>query len=163
HFVRPSGEGLARTAGRSVAQGIFIFNEDLYKYAYHLIDKQGRRPDLIAYFNWISFRAAWGLGEAFGIPVIGRISLLHEPTERYWGDVPDPQIVEEEAALFRKSCHMITVSRSMKNLIQQVHDFPDAGLHLVHNGLNPEPFLRAPASNAKTSKLSGLAAPDGQK
>jgi len=71
--------------------------------------------------------------------------------------------VEEEAALFRKSSHMITVSRSMKNLIQQVHDFPDAGLHLVHNGLNPEPFLRAPASNAKLSKLSGLAAPDGQK
>jgi glycosyltransferase involved in cell wall biosynthesis len=163
HFVSLGAERLARSAGASVPQSIFILNEELYCYAYRLIQDEKLRPDIIAFFNWITFRAATRVSEDLGIPVVGRISFLHEPIERYWGDTPDPEISEEEARLFRTTNDLITVSRSMQDLIHEVHGVPHDRLHLVNNGLNPAPFLKAGAKPENVSALKRLIAPNGEK
>lgn len=163
HFIPSSASDSGSVARLSIVQGILALNDDMAAYGAKLIAGQDRRPDIIAYFNFGTFRAASRLGEMFGVPVVGHISFLIDPTERWWGQTPDPEMVAEERYLYGKSDELITVSRSMRSLINQKHGLPECKIHLIHNGLNPEPFMRQAVNRNKIKKLRQITAPAKEK
>jgi glycosyltransferase involved in cell wall biosynthesis len=163
HFIPSGVVNLLKAARSSMTQGILAFNDDLVAYGQKLIESQKQPPDIIAYFNWITFRAATQLGEIFKIPVLGRVSFLHEPTERWWGQTPDPEMVEQEKALFSRSRDLITISDSMLRLIHNAYVAPKERLHLIHNGLDPRPFQLTSMSADKVASLRRTIATKGEK
>jgi phthiocerol/phenolphthiocerol synthesis type-I polyketide synthase E len=149
--------------GRSMVQSILAFNRDVVSYGRSLIADLGRRPDLINYHNWMTWPAAQELGRMFGIPVLGTIHFLSEPTERWWGQVPDPEIVRQEEELFRKAERFIIVSQSMSDIVQATHHVADERISVVYNGLDVEPFMNTLLTGEEVLKLRRSVAPEDEK
>jgi glycosyltransferase involved in cell wall biosynthesis len=163
HFIPSSASDSGSVARLSMVQGILALNDDMAAYGAKLIAEQERRPDVIAYFNFVTFRAASGLGEMFGIPVVGHISFLIDPPERWWGQASDPELVAQERYLYSNSDELMTVSRSMQSLIHEMYGVPECKIHLVHSGLNPQPFMRQAIDQKKIEKLRQVTAPAKEK
>jgi starch synthase len=160
HMISPSASDLER---RSVVQSILAFNRDLVSYGRDLIENHGRRPDVINYHNWTTWPAAYELGEIFGIPLLGTIHFLSEPTERWWGQTPDPEIVEQEKDLFEKAERFIIVSQSMRDIVQATHQVADECVSVVYNGLEVEPYMNSKLTPDAASKLRGTVAAPHEK
>jgi glycosyltransferase involved in cell wall biosynthesis len=160
HMISPSTSDLER---RSVVQSILAFNRDLVSYGRDLIENHGRRPDVINYHNWTTWPAAYELGETFGIPLLGTIHFLSEPTERWWGQTPDPEIVEQEKDLFQKAERFIIVSQSMRDIVQATHQVADECVSVVYNGLEVEPFMNSKLTVEAAGKLRGTVAAPHEK
>jgi glycosyltransferase involved in cell wall biosynthesis len=160
-LVAPTAESLARAARLSMVQGILGFNDDLFRHAQALIEKQ--RPDIIQYYGWLTSSAARQLSEKYGIPLIGRMSYLSEPAERWWGQTPDPEIAQQEQELFYKSGMFISVSHWLSRLIQETHAVPCHNLHVIHNGLDVQRFVKQELNPKEIQALRGTIAGMGEK
>jgi len=151
HMIPQRASDLER---RSMVQSILDFNQDVVSHGRSLIADLGRRPDLINYHNWTTWPAARELGRMFGIPVLGTIHFLSEPTERWWGQIPDPQIVEQEKELFHgEADRFIIVSQSMSDIVQATHRVSPERISVVYNGLDLEPFMNPPLRPEEVGKL----------
>ncbi|HEX8139751.1 MAG TPA: glycosyltransferase family 4 protein [Pyrinomonadaceae bacterium] len=163
HMISQSGAETEGTEGRSMVQSILDFNRDVVSYGRSLIADLGRRPDLINYHNWMTWPAARELGQMFGIPTLGTIHFLSEPTERWWGQTPDPEIVRQEDELFRKAERFIIVSQSMSDIVQAAHGVADERISVVYNGLDVEPFMNPLLKAEEVERLRRTVAADDEK
>jgi alpha-maltose-1-phosphate synthase len=135
--VHPVPPRETAAAGRlSMAQAIRAFNAELVAYGRKLFASRAHRPDLLQFYNWLTFPAARQLGAELGIPLLGRFSFLSEPIERWWGQTPDPEIVECEREVFREPVPLIAVSHSMAEVIERTHGTPRTSMDVIHNGID---------------------------
>src|SRR5882672_3291247 len=139
HLIPPRRETFASASGASLVQGILRFNEDLIAYAERHI--AAWRPDIVHFHQWHTRIAGRRLAAQRGVPVLGTSHHLSEPTERWWGQLPDPEIVEQETLFYDGSTHVITVSESMRSLIRDTYGMAEDRIDMVHCGLNLTPFL----------------------
>ena len=139
HLIPPRRETFANVSGASLVRGIVSFNDDLVQYAEpHLA---AWRPDIVHFHQWHARAAACRIAERCGVPVLGTSHHLTEPTERWWGQAPDPEIIAQEKRFYDGSTHVITVSESMRSLIHQEYGLAVERIDMIHCGLNLAPFL----------------------
>jgi|GEM_PF-1473639 len=160
HMISQSHSDLER---RSMVQSILDFNRDVVRHGRSLIEDLGRRPDLINYHNWTTWPAAYELGQMFGIPLLGTIHFLSEPTERWWGQTPDAEIVKQEKELFQKAERFVIVSQSMRDIVQATHQVADERVSVVYNGLDVEPFMNPLLKAEEVDKLRATIAAEHEK
>jgi alpha-maltose-1-phosphate synthase len=145
HLISPSTASFSHAEKQSMAGSILAFTGDLVRKGREVIGKDGWAPDIIQCYNWLTFPAALELGRVHGIPVLSVIQYVSEPIERWWGQTPDQEILQQEAVLFRDGEIFITVSNSMKKVIQGAYGVPGDRIHVVYNGMDSQPFIK-PAS-----------------
>lgn len=151
HLVPPRRETFASVSGASLVRGVVGFNDDLIAYAEpHLA---AWRPDIVHFHQWHTRLAGRRLAERRGVPVIGTSHHLSEPAERWWGQTPDPEIIEQEAMFYDGTTHVITVSESMRSLIRDTYGLPEAQIDMVHCGLDLGPFLTSHYPEATFAEL----------
>ncbi len=153
HLISPSvGAGSTR-ARPSMAEGILEFNEALIARAAPLIDEARQRPDVLHFHNWATYPAAKALGERFGIPGFGTVHFISEPIERWWGQTPDPEIVEQERRMFAEAKALVAVSHSLRSVVRSAYALNGASFGVVHNGLDPTPFASLAGRGADRERL----------
>jgi alpha-maltose-1-phosphate synthase len=145
HLISPSTASFSHAEKQSMAGSILAFNSDLVKKGREVVGRDEWAPDIIQCYNWLTFPAAQELGRVYGIPVLSVIHYLSEPIERWWGQTPNQEILQQEAILFRDGEIFITVSNSMKKIIQSAYGVPGDRIHVVYNGMDLRPFIK-PAS-----------------
>jgi glycosyltransferase involved in cell wall biosynthesis len=139
HLVAPRSETFANASASSLVGGILAFNHDLIEYAQpHLA---AWRPDIVHFHQWHTRSAGRQLAEQRGVPVVGTSHHLTEPTERWWGQAPDPEIIEQEQLFYDGATHVITVSESMRSLICETYGMSTTQIDMIHCGLDLAPFL----------------------
>jgi alpha-maltose-1-phosphate synthase len=141
HLVSASAASFPNAEKQSMARSILAFNNDLVKKGQEVIGRDGWLPDIIQCYSWLTFQAAQELGKTYGIPVLSVIGYVSEPIERWWGQIPDLEIVRQEKILFRDCRTFIAVSNSMKRIIQETYGTPEDRIHVVYNGMNPQLFM----------------------
>jgi alpha-maltose-1-phosphate synthase len=145
HLISPSTASFSHAEKQSMAGSILAFTGDLVRKGREVIGGDGWAPDIIQCYSWLTFPAAQELGQVYGIPVLSVIGYVSEPIERWWGQEPDQEIIQQEAILFRDGEIFITVSNSMKKIIQNAYGVPGDRIHVVYNGMDSQPFIE-PAS-----------------
>jgi alpha-maltose-1-phosphate synthase len=146
HLLSPGAASFIKATNQSYAGSILAFTDDLVAKGREVIDKDGWQPDIIQCYSWLTFSAARQLGEMYRIPVLSVIGYISEPVERWWGQEPDQEIIRQEELLFREGKAFITVSNSMQKIIRDTYAVPQSRLHVVYNGMDPQPFMN-PTSN----------------
>src|SRR5207248_1234207 len=144
-------------------QGILAFNKTLVSYARKTVLPQWETPDVIQCYNWLTFPAAYELGRSLHVPVVSTIQFVSEPCERWWGQTPDPEIVQQEEIAFRKADRLITVSNSMRSIVQFTHGVSDSKIHVIYNAMDVEAFATINVPPEHLSKLRTAIAPAGEK
>ncbi|WP_437729973.1 glycosyltransferase family 4 protein [Sorangium sp. So ce1335] len=139
HLIAPRKETFNSASGASLVQGILTFNDDLVRYAKQHLGAW--RPDIVHFHQWHTRDAGRRIAEELGVPVVGTSHHLSEPTERWWGQAPDPEIVEQEKRFYDGSTHVITVSESMRSLICETYGLPAHKIDMIHCALNLDPFF----------------------
>ena len=91
------------------------------------------------------------------------MSYLSEPAERWWGQTPDPEIVLQEEELFGQARTLISVSRYIRDLIRDCYSASDHQIHVIHNGLDVQQFIRQDLKDDEIQKLRRAIAEPGQK
>jgi glycosyltransferase involved in cell wall biosynthesis len=162
HLISPTAASLTKSAD-SMVQGILSFNDDLADAGRALINEQEEKPDIIQYYSWITFRAALQLQRMFDIPLIGMVSYISDPVERWWGQALDPEIAEQEKILFKRGDRFIAVSHWIRTLIQTNHAVSDDRIYVVHNGLDVRQFIREDLNAEDIHRLRGTIANPDQK
>lgn len=162
HFFERDFESRIETPAHEM-QWFVELNKKCMLYARRLVKRTGMRPDIIHCHDWHGLPAAHQLGRLLGVPVIGTAHLLQNPAAHWWGDKVSPEVVKQERALCRTADGLITVSRSMKQLIQDTHQVPGERIDVVYNGMDNSPFLNPPLSGEERDRLRRqYAAPDDQ-
>ncbi|WP_223635454.1 glycosyltransferase family 4 protein [Corallococcus sp. EGB] len=156
HLVPPSRESLSQAAKLSLVGGLRLFNEDLLRAARERLREA--KPDIIHFHQWHTHRAARALGQEAGVPVLGTSHYISEPAERWWGQTPDPEILEEERSLYDGSNPIISVSASMSRLIQETYGLSPALLHTIHCAMDAEPFRKPSHSPDDYARLRATVA-----
>ena len=156
HLVPPSRESLSQAAKLSLVGGLRLFNEDLLRAARERLREA--KPDIIHFHQWHTHRAARALGREAGVPVLGTSHYISEPAERWWGQAPDPEILEEERSLYDGSTPIISVSASMSRLIQETYGLSAALLHTIHCAMDAEPFRKPSHSPDDYARLRATVA-----
>jgi len=141
---------LART---SIAAGILQYNRQLVRFARNVLLRSNQKPDLIQCYNWITFPAARELARLLGVPVVAIVQFVSEPIENWWGQTPDPEIVSQESQVFQSADMIITVSNSMKAVIQRQHAIPDSKISVVHNGMDTRAFREEAQCNSHVDAI----------
>jgi glycosyltransferase involved in cell wall biosynthesis len=159
HLIPPRRETFASASGASLVRGIVTFNDDLVQYAeQHLA---AWNPDIVHFHQWHARAAACRIAQARGVPVLGTSHHLTEPTERWWGQAPDPEIIEQEKRFYDGSTHIITVSESMRSLIHQAYGLPRDRIDMIYCGMDLAPFLTSYYPGAAFHELRrAVAEPD---
>lgn len=161
HLLSPDAAG---GSGRpSIVGGILAFNRALVERGAALIAEAPRRPDVLHFHNWATYPAARELGERFGIPAIGTIHFVSEPIERWWGQTPDPEIVEQERRMFADAASLVGVSRSLRAIVRATHAMDGRPFVVVHNGLDPAPFTALAGRPEERGRLRRAVAADDEK
>ena len=124
YLIPPTQPASSSMAASSMTQGILAFNKDLVSYSRQTVFAEWETPDVIQCYNWLTFPAAYELGQSLHVPVVSTIQFVSEPSERWWGQIPDPEIVEQETIAFRNADRLITVSHSMQSIVQSTHGLP---------------------------------------
>src|SRR6266436_2199631 len=137
-FNRTSTTPGAFSSGKM--QWFIDLNKNCVLYASQLLKKQIQRPDIIHCHDWQGFPAAHQLGRLFKIPVIGTVHLLQNPAAKWWGENPLPEIAKQERTLCRGADALITVSHSMRELINATHQVDVERIHVVYNGMDTNSF-----------------------
>jgi alpha-maltose-1-phosphate synthase len=159
HLVPPSPESLAQAARLSLVGGIQTYGRDLLAYAEPIVTQ--RRPQIVHFHQWHTRAPAIALAHRLGMPVIGTCHHLTEPAERWWGQVPDPEIVAQEQILFTADALVVTVSHSMKHYICATYPVAPARVHVIHCGLDVAPFRdRVVSSKALARLRASVAEPE---
>lgn len=156
--ISPSLDSL-RAAKRSIVQGVLAFNDDLAAQAQSII--QESRPDILQYYGWLTFGAARKMQRIFGVPLIGNVQYLSEPIERWWGQIPDPEMAHQEKELYGQAGALISVSQWLKTMIQATHGVSEDQIQVVHNGLDVGRFIKQDLRREEIDKLRlAIAKPD---
>jgi starch synthase len=163
HLISPSTASFLNGAKQSWAGSILAFTADLVSKGREVIGRNGWMPDIIQCYGWLTFSAARQLGEMYRIPVLSNIPLISEPIERWWGQTPDQEIVRQEELLFRNAKAFITVSKSMRKIIQDTYGVPDNRIHVVYNGMDPQPFINPASKSDLIRQLRQTVAGSNQK
>jgi alpha-maltose-1-phosphate synthase len=163
YLLPPARQGSGTTAAASMTQGILAFNKDLVAYAWKTVFEEWGTPEAVQCYNWLTFPAALELARGLHVPVVSTIQFVSEPCERWWGQRPDPEIVEQEENAFRKADRLITVSRSMRSIVQRTHGVPDHKIDVIYNAMDVEAFSKSNISPEQLSKLRAAVAPGGEK
>jgi glycosyltransferase involved in cell wall biosynthesis len=156
HLVAPRRETFTSASGASLVQGILTFNEELVRYAHQHVASWC--PDIVHFHQWHTRDAGRRIAGELQVPVVGTSHHLSEPTERWWGQTPDPQIVEQEKLFYDGSTPVITVSESMRSLIREAYGMPSNRIEMIHCALNLEPFLTPPYPESTFTELRRLVA-----
>jgi glycogen synthase len=159
HLVPP---GAGRYSAKSVTQGILDYNRVLAAYAQEKAMRDWR-PDLIHCHNWITYPAANEIARRTGIPVIGTVHYLSHPVEPWWGQIPDPEIMEQEGNFLRAGKTFIAVSRSMRSLLREAYSVPESRVRVIYNGVNANSFLPVALSQEDRVRLRKAVAPANEK
>lgn len=145
----------------SFARAVMLSNQHFSSYAQALIEEQKNPPTIIHCHDWMTYLAAGEVGRNSGIPVIATVHLLYEPTHRWGGDEPDDEIIQIERSLCQQTSAIITVSHSMRELIKTTYDVPGEKIHVVHNGMDPNLYLKNGLSHEELTQLrQSFAEPD---
>ena len=163
YLIPPSQPAGSSMAASSMTQGILAFNKDLVSFAKQTVFAEGEPPDVIQCYNWLTFPAAYELGQSLHVPVVSTIQFVSEPSERWWGQIPDPEIVEQEAMAFRDADRLITVSHSMRSIVQRTHGIPDHKINVVYNAMDVEAFGKSNVTPQHLAKLRAAVASGGEK
>lgn len=163
YLFPPTPQGGGAAPAGSMTQGILAFNKDLVSYARKTVLAEWEIPDVIQCYNWLTFPAAHELGRSFQVPVISTIQFVSEPCERWWGQMPDQEIIEQETIAFQKADRLITVSNSMRSIVQRTHGIPDDKIHVVYNAMDVEAFSKSSISPQQLNKLKTAIAPGCEK
>jgi len=161
-YLIPPEQGATSTS-QSITWGILAFNRQLVGFVRQTVLSEWNTPDLVHCHNWLTFPAAYELGRSLKVPVICTIQFVSEPCERWWGQTPDPEIVEQETRACQEADGVITVSHSLRSILQHTRGIPDHKIHVIHNGMNVEAFSRKDISALHLNKLRAAVAPDGEK
>ncbi|HET9183289.1 MAG TPA: glycosyltransferase family 4 protein [Candidatus Angelobacter sp.] len=153
----------ARSSTQSITKSILEFNKELAASATKTILPEFGVPDVIQCYNWLTFPAAYELRQSLRVPIVTTIHFVSEPAERWWGQAPDPEIVEQEVFAFRNSDMLITVSNSMRAIVQKTHRIPDDKIRVVYNGMDVNRFAADTPALEKQQKLKAAVAPNGEK
>ncbi len=159
HLVPPA-EG--RHSGKSVTEGILDYNRTLAAYVREKVIC-GHSPDLIHCHNWITYPAAEEIARETGTPVIGTVHYLSHPVEPWWGQIPDPEIVEQERNFLRCGRDFIAVSRSVRSLMREAHSVPEDRVRIIYNAVNAKSFLPPALSQEDSARLRQAVAPANEK
>jgi glycosyltransferase involved in cell wall biosynthesis len=103
------------------------------------------------------------LSQRFAIPLVGTAHSTSEPIVRWWGQVPDAEVVQQEKALYGNADSLITVSHSMGRIIRTAHNLPADRISIVHNGLNVAPFMNPPIKGEALAKMRQTVAASDEK
>lgn len=163
YLIPPAQPASSSMAASSMTKGILAFNKDLVSYARETVFAEWDTPDVIQCYNWLTFPAAYELGQKLHIPVVSTIQFVSEPSERWWGQTPDPEIVEQEAMAFGHADRLITVSHSMRSIVQQTHGVPDQKIDVVYNAMDVDAFAKNNVSPEHLTKLRAAVASSGEK
>jgi len=156
HMVPPSRGSLSQAAQLTLVGGIRLFNEDLLHHGRERIREE--QPDLIHFHQWHTHRAARELGREAGVPVLGTSHYISEPAERWWGQTPDPEILEEERSFYDGTTPVISVSESMSELIRETYGLSASLLHTIHCGMDAGPFLQPSHTPEQYARLRATVA-----
>ena len=162
-LVRPSAATCASAAHLSRVQGVLAVNDDLIEQGGKFLDQQAARPALIHCHDWYVYPAAKALSQRFAIPVVGTAHSTSEPIVRWWGQLPDAEVVQQEKALYCNADALITVSHSMGQIIQKAHNLPAGRISIVHNGLDVAPFMNPLAKGEALAKMRQTVAASDEK
>lgn len=163
HLISPRKLSVPGAAPPSMVDGILAFNNDLIAHAQRVVTGNSPLPEIIHFHNWCTFPAAQRLGEIFQCPIVGTVHYISEPVERWWGQTPDREIVQQESTFFSSIDTIITVSHSMKRIIQHVYTVPAAHIHVIHNGMDFSPFLKWSERSAELSEFKQAFVPRDEK
>jgi alpha-maltose-1-phosphate synthase len=163
HLLSPSAACFLNAAKQSRAGSILAFTSDLVNKGREVIGSEVWVPDIVQCYNWLTFPAARQLGEMYQIPVVSVVQYVSEPIERWWGQTPDEEIVREERLLFRNAKKFITVSKSMRKIIQDTYNVPDYRIHVIYNGMDPQPFVTPTARDDVIRQLRQTVAKSNEK
>jgi glycosyltransferase involved in cell wall biosynthesis len=163
YLIPPSQPAGSSMAASSMTQGILAFNKDLVSFAQQTVFAEGETPDVIQCYNWLTFPAAYELGQNLHIPVVSTIQFVSQPCERWWGQIPDPEIMEQEATAFRDADRLITVSHSMRSIVQRTHGISDHKIHVVYNAMDVEAFGKINIAPSHLTKLRAAVASGNEK
>lgn len=160
HLLEPISQN-GGNQQQSIVEGILAFNRSLVSYTRKLIAE--KPPQVIHCQNWVTFPAGWELSCEFKIPLITTVHYLAEPIERWWGQLPDPAIVEQEEKMFCHAGVLVTVSASMRDLIQETYHVPATEIQVVHNGMDTTRFVNPVLDAVAAAKLRRTMAADDEK
>jgi glycosyltransferase involved in cell wall biosynthesis len=149
--------------GQPLVDQVKSYNIDLAIDIDSFLSDQWLQPDIIHVHDWYLSDAAIHLGKQLGIPVVGTFHMLFDPLLRWWGERPDPLVTAQEAKLCRELDMIITVSQSMRQVIQQMHHVPDEQIRVVYNGIDPGAFHARQLSLEEQSYLRQSIAPGARK
>jgi alpha-maltose-1-phosphate synthase len=161
HFVSPNATLRPDGRHRSMVQDLLSFNDDLFAYGRRLLADQEQQPHIIHYHNWYTFSAARQLSKVFHLPTIGTIHFLADPIERWFGQTPDVEIVEQEQRLYREADRFIAVCHALAALLSTTHDVAADRITVIHNGMDLRQFMPSTWKPEAVDKLRRtLATPD---
>jgi starch synthase len=163
YLLTPSTGSFSQAEKHSMAGSILAFTGDLTRQGRAVIEKDGWVPDIIQCYSWLTFQAAQELGQKFGIPVLSVIQYVSEPLEKWWGQAPDREIIRQEELLFRDGKMFITVSRSMRKIIQDTYGVPDDRIRVVYNGMDPQLFINPTSKSEVIHRLRQTVARPNEK
>lgn len=147
-------EGVGSVSQSSPVGGILAWNERLFTGARRLLADGAPKPDLVHCTNWITFPAAWRLSRELGLPLLASVQYLSEPVERWWGQEPDPAIVEQERQMCDEADLLLPVSHSIAGILRQSYHVPKEKMQVVHNGLDAAGLM----PHIEDERLGGLRA-----
>jgi len=162
-LLAPSASSFANAARQSLAGSILAFTGDLIDKGREVIGNDGWVPDIIQCYSWLTFTAARQLGRMYGIPVLSVVQYVSEPIERWWGQTPDQEIARQEGLLFCNALTFITVSESMRKIIQNTYGAPDNRIHVIYNGMDPQPFINPTTKSDVIRQLRQTVAKSNEK
>jgi glycosyltransferase involved in cell wall biosynthesis len=161
HLITPTACENTAVKHYSIVEGILGFNDSIVKHARNVL--LDWRPEVIHCQNWITFPAGYKLSHEFGVPLITSVQYISEPIERWWGQRPDPEIVKQEAILFRNAKCLITISSSMQSIIETTYGIPKDQIPVVHNGIDAGGFIRPRLTQEEAAKLRRTIVPLDEK
>lgn len=100
-------------------------------------------PDLLHCHDFFLVPAAVALRQRLGRPLVVTVHMLHDPLFRWWGQPLHDGIAELERTMCRSADALISVSRSMGELIELTHGLAAGSVHVVYNGFDPDELTRA--------------------
>ncbi|MEQ1501666.1 MAG: glycosyltransferase family 4 protein [Myxococcota bacterium] len=144
HRVPMSAETLSidRADGSKTGALLRSANHDLLGYAARLVE-DGLSVDLLHCHDFYFTPAALELRRTLGVPLVSTVHLAFDPMQRFWGHPIDRTIAALEREMALRSDAVITVSRSMADLLSETHGVPSERLHVVYNGFDPAAFRAA--------------------
>jgi alpha-maltose-1-phosphate synthase len=158
HYVGASLRTLSQSAQLSIGQNMLAYNQDLIEYARML----PIQPDIVHYHHWFPLAAARQLGARLDVPIVGSVHYLTEPVERWWGQIPNSSVAEQETLWLQNEPNLIAVSNSMREVVEQYYPATRGRIDTVTNSVNVDVFQKTPLGPEARRQLKKTIAKNGE-